>query len=402
MRFYFVFISLFSSFIFAQNIKSIQLFNPKTNDETPIIQFGEKLILRFDDLDNARQNYRYTIKHFDRNWKDDGLFYTEYATGNLNASIDKYTTSFNTYQQYTNYVLEFPNEKIQPKISGNFELIVYKDSPQKPLFKRRFCVIESGASIGLNISRYSNARKPDLNQRVQAKVISNNVDLNQHLRSLGLKIIQNNNWNTAIPEQKPSIVTGKELLFQQLDLVFSGNNEFFYFDNKVIDIPFDAVASTENKDGYNHTYLFSNWVFPTSYQYNPDVNGAFYFRRNDKGIERDSNKEADYSWVYFSFESPWLDREIYVLGMFNDYTPSEESKMIYNEESKRYVAKIYLKQGFYNYAYATKLSNGEVRFNEINGNFWQTENLYQALLYYTPLNRNYDGLMGYGEIRKTP
>ena len=64
---------LFSGvFAIGQNIKSIQLFNPQTNDETPVIRFGEQLVLRFDDLDNGSQIYRYTIKHLDRNWKDDG------------------------------------------------------------------------------------------------------------------------------------------------------------------------------------------------------------------------------------------------------------------------------------------------------------------------------------------
>ena len=119
---------LFSGvFAIGQNIKSIQLFNPQTNDETPVIRFGEKLVLRFDDLDNGSQIYRYTIKHLDRNWKDDGLFFTEFATGKLSGLIDNFKYSFNTHQAYTHYSLTFPNKDIQPKISGNFELIVYKE-----------------------------------------------------------------------------------------------------------------------------------------------------------------------------------------------------------------------------------------------------------------------------------
>ena len=81
---------IFGSFIFGQNIKSIQLFNPQTNDETPVIGLGQQLILRFDDLNNGSDVYRYTIKHLDRNWQDDGLFFTEYATGNLNGLIDNF------------------------------------------------------------------------------------------------------------------------------------------------------------------------------------------------------------------------------------------------------------------------------------------------------------------------
>ena len=43
---------LLSVLVFGQKIKSVQLFNPQTNDETPVIKFGEQLVLNFDDLEN--------------------------------------------------------------------------------------------------------------------------------------------------------------------------------------------------------------------------------------------------------------------------------------------------------------------------------------------------------------
>ena len=155
----------------AQDIRSIQLFNPQTNDETPVIGFNEQLILRFDDLSNSSQRYRYTIKHYDRNWQDDNLFFNEYATGNLNGVIENMKYSFNTVQAYTHYELPFPNQQMQPKISGNFELIVYKDSPDRPLFKKRFCIVEDGAALSLNVSRYAESKNPALNQRIEVRAV---------------------------------------------------------------------------------------------------------------------------------------------------------------------------------------------------------------------------------------
>ena len=168
---------LFAGFLSAQNIKSIQLFNPQTNDETPVIKFGEQLILSFDDLQNSNTIYKYTIKHLDRNWQDDGLFFTEYAKGVMNANILDYTYSFNTYQKYTHYTLNFPNEKIQPKISGNYELIVYKDSASKPLFKKRFCIAEEGTNVAINITRFNDAKRPNLNQRAEVIAFPNRSDV---------------------------------------------------------------------------------------------------------------------------------------------------------------------------------------------------------------------------------
>jgi hypothetical protein len=384
--------------VFGQNIQSIQLFNPQTNDETPVIKMNETLVLSFDDLTNRNEIYRYTIKHYDRNWEDDNLFFTEFANGSLNGLLDNFQYSFNTLQAYTHYKLVFPNDKIQPKISGNFELIVYKDSAEKPLLKKRFYVVEDNVSVALDVSRFAD-KNPNINQRVEVQVLPKGGDITSNVNSMTLNVMQNNNPNMVIKNLKPSITLGNKLLFQQLNLAFPGNNEFYYFDNKSMNIAADMVRATEVKDGVNNTYLHPVWAYPLNYQYQPDVNGAWYYRRSDLGIERDAEREADYSWVYFSIESDPMDKELYVLGGFNNFNPSKEYQMQYDEATKKYVAKIYLKQGFYNYILATKDANGVVNLGEINGNFWQTENLYQGFLYYAPFGRNYDGLMGYGEFR---
>lgn len=399
MKFLFLLSITFCTAIFGQDIRSIQLFNPQTNDETPVIGFSEQLVLKFDDLSNSSTIYRYTIKHLDRNWRDDGLFFTEYATGSLSGLIDQMQFSFNTQQPYTNYTLTFPNDKIRLKISGNFEIIVYKDSQSNPLFTRKFSVMEDGAIVGVNVSRTTDARRPEINQRVEIQALGNSSALMQNTNSVSLNVVQNNNWNVAIYDQKPSSTLGNKLLFQQTNLSFPGNNEFYYFDNKNMNQAFDMVAGAENVEDVNYTYLHPVWAFPGNYQYQPDVNGAFYFRRNDLGIERNADREADYSWVHFAVESQKTDKEIFVLGSFNDFFPKPENQMFYDEKQQMYIAKIYLKQGFYNYILATKNLDGSLNFGDVNGNFWQTENLYQAYLYYKPFGRNYDGLLGYGEFR---
>ena len=78
------------------------------------------------------------------------------------------------------------------------------------------------------------------------------------------------------------------------------------------------------------------WAFPFNYQYQPDVNGAFYFRRNDLGIERKCRyRRGLFLGVFFSLDSEKTEKEIYVLGAFNDFIPSEENRMSYDENAKK-------------------------------------------------------------------
>jgi hypothetical protein len=164
-------------------------------------------------------------------------------------------------------------------------LIVYKDSADQPLFKRRFYLVEDMVSLGLNISRIADAKNPNINQRVEVKALPKGGDISSNVNSMTLNVMQNNNPNMVITNQKASSVLGNQLLFQQMNLVFPGDNEFYYFDNKNMNMAADMVRATEIKDDVNQTYLHPVWAFPLNYQYQPDVNGAWYYRRNDLGRE---------------------------------------------------------------------------------------------------------------------
>ena len=133
------------------------------------------------------------------------------------------------------------------------------------------------------------------------------------------------------------------------------------------------------------------------YTFSQDLNGDFEVRTL-LGTQK-SDIEADYSWVYFtlaaSIELP--ETEIYILGNFNNYEPTDSSLLIYNKSLEAYEAKILLKQGFYNYKYVAKTFSGW-NLNLISGNFYQTENNYKILVYYRPPGEIYDQLIGFGEL----
>ncbi len=377
-------------------INGIQLFNPITQNQSPFIGQGEYFILSFDDLESTYQRYFYYIKHFDRNWEDSQLFDSETTEGFFTDDINRYKASFNALQTYVHYELQFPNARMQPKLSGNYALYVYSTDKNKPLFSVRFSVFEDTAVLGVHKTVFSTAGKTK-NQRVEVIAQNDgNFDLNDNIQNTSLTLIQNNNWNHRINGITPQFTFNNRLEFKQMELVFAGGNEFYWFDTKNIE---NRALTTERvgDDGLFHAYLFGREMNPKLYEYNPDVNGAFYIRRNDTGIERVADTDGDYVHVHFSLAGPELRQQnIYVVGAFNQFECSSQNLMTYIPEKGKYSLKLLLKQGYYNYQFVAVDAKQNKDYT-LNGNFWETENLYTALLYYRDFRENYDRLIGLGE-----
>ena len=65
--------------------------------------------------------------------------------------------------------------------------------------------------------------------------------------------------------------------------------------------------------------------------------------------------------------------------------------------SNSYTKKLFLKQGYYSYTYATKdiknpLEPADISFTD--GNYWETENEYTILVYYRSFSGRHDELVG--------
>ena len=137
------------------------------------------------------------------------------------------------------------------------------------------------------------------------------------------------------------------------------------------------------------------------YTYFPDVNGNFLIKNANA---ENSEIEADYAWIYFTLSAPsyFGKKNVYVTGMFNNYALSDENKMEYNEKKAIYEKAIMIKQGFTNFDYTISDAKGNLdEENAVDGNFYQTENNYFALVYYRENNQRYDRIIGKGIASST-
>ena len=92
-----------------------------------------------------------------------------------------------------------------------------------------------------------------------------------------------------------------------------------------------------------------------------------------------------------------LENKIYVVGDFNNYQISDEYLMEYNSRYNLFELVLKLKQGFYNYKYIAVNQEKKIIHGEISGNFDETENEYNVIVYYRNYGERFDRVVGVGK-----
>ncbi len=394
---------LFSVFSFSQNelevqepdyIKSIQLRPFKANAYLPIIKLGEPIVLKFDDLEADEKDYSYKITHCTYDWKDSELSPTEYTNGFAYGSIREYENSFNTYQNYTHYELKIPNQYVRLKISGNYLLSVLNED-EEVVFTRKFVVYQPITNVGVRIHKARKITGINTKQNVEFTINHENLLINNPSAEIKVAVYQNMDWNTVITNLQPQFYKNNQLLYKYgEETTFFGGNEYLFFDTKDVRTATNNIRRVVLKDLYNTRLYVDEARSKKPYTYYPDIDGNFVIRSlNTENIAI----ESEYTKTHFFLDYDNLDKkDIYVYGAFNNYQLSEETKMVYNSETKLYETSILFKQGFHNYTYATVDNEEIIDLTEINGSFFQTENEYQVLVYLHKFGSRYDKVIGYG------
>ena len=392
-----LFLSLWTFTYSQNNIKSIQLKPLEATNFSTIVPLGKTLMLSFDDLDADQKEYSYKIEHMDADWKPSAISTNEYIVGFNQNSILDYENSFNTLQNYTHYRLQIPNSNTKIIKSGNY-LVSVLDDALNVIFYRRFTFYENKALVGVSVIRSRNTRTTSQQQTVQFTINYDSNKIRNPSQEIKAIVLQNNIWETAISNLKPQFFRNNQLIYKHYDTSnFWSGNEYLNFDNKQIRNSTIQIARVEKKDIY-HTYLYPQKPRSSKpYTYFPDINGQFVIRTIEA---TNSSTEADYAMVHFSLDTKeFLNKEIYIYGAFNNFKATPENKMTFNNRTKKYEASILLKQGFYNYTFATKDHNNQLNTHELNGSFFQTENEYTVLVYYKAFGENYQQVIGVGTAK---
>jgi len=386
------------------NIQTVLLHERGNQLTEPVIVLGsgKQLQLSFDDLGDEAYIFRYTLIHCTYDWKTSYLDEIEYLEGYFEDEIEDYKFSLNAVPQYIHYSLNFPNENMQVKLSGNYIIKVYLDNPsaENVILTRRFFVVEPLTRIEANIPFYPKKLEyTRLKQQIDLKIHTPDLFSAEPEARVNVNIRQNGRWDNMKTNLKPTSIMMNTLEYNYADgIVFDGGNEFRNFDMKSFWYQSPQIQRIiSDANGYNVILHGDGIRKDKPYETIEDLNGRRLVKaRNDQ----ETAIEGEYALVDFTLYSKKIENaDVYIMGQLNDWKMNALSRMHYSPETNRYYGQLFLKQGYYNYNYVVKRKGEDVGdITVIEGDFWDTFNDYYIYVYYRERVPEYDRLIGYLEF----
>ncbi len=354
----------------------------------------QNLILEFDDLMGERSNYYVKLIHCNYDWSKSSLMDLDFLQDYNEFPITEYDFASSTSSiPYVHYYFEVPSVKIP----GNYVLIVHRESDDKDvLLSKRFLVYDNRVSLIEDGQLQGGGNLRTSNQQLNFKISYARLDVINPMESIHTVIKQNQRWDNARMNVTPSFVREDkrelEYRFFDQDKQFMAGNEFRFVDFRSLNFPGQNTGRLDRGTRPFHlSVLRDNSRENEAYSQYMDFNGGYVIENLDNP---EPHVSSDYVFVSFTLSTPRpVNGSVYVIGAMNNWEKTPDTKMKFNAGSNTYEATAFLKQGFYNYQYWVESATESAYL--VEGSHYQTENLYEVLVYYRPFRPNADLLVGY-------
>jgi hypothetical protein len=385
-------------------IKSALLFPTGNQMAFPLIRLNtqEQLELHFDDLKAGYKNYYYTYQLCNADWTPALVTYFDYIKGFNNNRVNTFRNSNYAQTKYTHYQVNLPEKNSTLIKSGNYILKVYTDNDtSKLVFTKKFVVVDEKITAAGQMLQPLGQNVFNSHQRIIVRLNTQSLNITNAHQQLKVVVLQNQRWQNQPKNVLPTFVRGKDIEYNtESDLVFPAGREWRWVDLRSFRFLSDRVATGEFGKGKNWLKLKTDGSRNNlRYTFFKDINGLYTLETTDN---INPYWQADYATVHFSYKpnnaDDLLNKDLYVVGKFNNYQLTEANKMKKNAETGVYENAYFLKQGFYNYQYVQIANNEKMQtlnWQGTEGNYWEAENTYQVLVYYRPFGARYDELIGY-------
>jgi hypothetical protein len=387
-------------------IRSDKLYRVGDQTSFPVIGLNSNDVmeLHFDDLEGGIKNYYYSFQLCNADWTPSVLTSFEYIKGFQNVRITNYRNSSIATTRYTHYQAQVPDRNAYPIRSGNYLLKVFINNDTSRLaFIKRFIVVDNKASVAAQLLQPFNGQIYRTHQKLQIGITTDNRIQLFSPQDLKVVVLQNNNWQTSLFIDRPTINRGNYYEYNDESITsLPAGKEWRWIDLRSLRLQSDRVDRMDTRRDTTQVYIKPETTRNGQvYVYYRDLNGRY----TTETLETvNPFWQGDYGNVHFSYAPPggrpFEGRDVYVFGELSNYANNGQGRMQFNEATGLYETTLFLKQGFYNYMYATLPANGR-SFPDISvteGHNWTTENSYTVLVYYRPFGARADELIGYAAL----
>ena len=377
--------------IYVENVRSLTSMVNGDWMNRPVMELGsgDRLRIGFDELSHDYHHFVYHLEHCEADWTvSDGLFESDWLVGFNDNPIENYQNSINTTVMYTHYTLTIPNDRCRLKLSGNYRLTVTdEDQDNEPVLDVEFYVVEPLMGVGLNVTTNTDVDHNQSHQQLSMTVNYNNLRVNNVDEEICTVVMQNWREDHARHNIRPNFTNAQGLTWDHnRALIFDAGNEYHKFE--VLDVSHTTMGLDRIEWNGNN---YEAWPFTATVRKNylTDVSaqGAFVVRNSDN---REVDYTCDYVWINYELAAPYQG-DIYIDGQWTTDSEREHYRMTYDAQTASYKARIMQKQGYYSYQFTD--ADGNIPPSE--GSFFQTENRYQALIYYKGTGARTWRLVGY-------
>jgi len=293
-----------------------------------------------------------------------------------------------------------PERNCAPIKSGNYLLKVFENGDTAKLaFTKRIMVVDKQVSIGAQIQTPFDNQVYRTHQKLQFSLGVKALNL-FNPQQLKVVVFQNNRWDDAVKDKQPVFVRGDVLEYNgEQDFIFAAGKEYRWADLQSFRFESDRIARVDRSKEPNEVFI------------KPDQprNAVAYINFQDRNGYTEINSsesinpwwQSDYAWVNFIYlpnnRQPIFGKTLHLIGEITGNQIGDSSLMYFNAAEGVYTKKLFLKQGYYSYSYATKdnknpLESADISFTD--GNYWETENEYTILVYYRSFSGRHDELVG--------
>jgi hypothetical protein len=382
---------------FPAQLRYIRAYGADNEMLPPVVllrELGEKTqigsayaTVEFDVKSGTIPNTYVRLVHCNADWTEDENGFLNDVTNRSSLVEWGVASSRSVYHSYRGKV-RIPNVQLSLRFAGNWKVLVYDMDGDRLLGEARIFVVNPEAQSILNFM--TDFYEP------KSRVSSIALTLENVVGSPSTKIIDPNVHTTVFYRNhrwfEPFICSNRRMEWDNLYDVGT-RIDGVYPAGKVFRISRIPAQNEYRVLDLTNQALFPSTGAPVRLPLSDLRRNGMFLQRSDDGAlitTMVSSSSDEYVPVEFVLDpnpgSPSRN-DVFVVGSFNNWMPTRDCMMWYDEELNLYRLRQWLRRGRHNYLYATgtlNVDNGQIpdlSFEEFEGNTASNSNSYLAFTY---------------------